>query len=357
MNLDGIIGNEDVKRAFRSMAATGRVPHALLLHENEGGGALPLVLGFIELLTGNTHYEWNTHFSFPISSGTKVSGAVKDLTCDDFSKYWRELLEANPYFLENELSAALGIEKKSGVIAVAEGKSILQKLSLSGDGYRFMVIWLPEKMNPQTANMLLKSIEEPSEQTVFILVTHSPEDVLLTISSRCQHMRVLPLSTEEVVRTLVEQRGVDPESAAEAAAYADGSVGMALQYLSGAGDAGLFQDLFTEMIGNLTDRKLGAVLEVGEALAALESRERQKAFCLFAGSRLRKIFLLQQGMEAVASIPPQEEAFYKDAAARLGKTFCRKALDILGRTARLLERNVGQKILFCNMMTRLWASV
>ena len=337
MNLDGIIGNDDVKRAFRSMAATGRVPHALLLHENEGGGALPLVLGFIELLTGNTHYEWNTHFSFPISSGTKVSGAVKDLTCDDFSKYWRELLETNPYFLENELSAALGIEKKSGVIAVAEGKSILQKLSLSGDGYRFMVIWLPEKMNPQTANMLLKSIEEPSEQTVFILVTHSPEDVLLTISSRCQHMRVLPLSTEEVVRTLVEQRGVDPESAAEAAAYADGSVGMALQYLSGAGDAGLFQDLFTEMIGNLTDRKLGAVLEVGEAL--------------------RKIFLLQQGMEAVASIPPQEEAFYKDAAARLGKTFCRKALDILGRTARLLERNVGQKILFCNMMTRLWASV
>ena len=359
MTFDRIIGNEDVKRAFTGMVESGRVPHALLLHENEGGGALPLVLAFIALLSGHDHYEWNTHFTFPVTSSTKVSGAVKDLTCDDFAKYWRELMARNPYFMENELSAALGIEKKAGVIAVAEGKSVMQKLSLSAPtgGYRFMVIWLPEKMNPQTANMLLKSIEEPSEQTVFILVTHSPEDVLLTISSRCQHMRVLPLSTEEVVRTLVEQRGVDPESAAEAAAYADGSVGMALQYLSGAGDAGLFQDLFTEMIGNLTDRKLGAVLEVGEALAALESRERQKAFCLFAGSRLRKIFLLQQGMEAVASIPPQEEAFYKDAAARLGKTFCRRALDILGRTARLLERNVGQKILFCNMMTRLWASV
>ena len=99
MNLDRIIGNGDVVRAFRSMAESGRVPHALLLHENDGGGALPLVLGFIELLSGDTHYEWNTHFSFPISSGTKVSGAVKDLTCDDFTKYWRELLEKNPYFL------------------------------------------------------------------------------------------------------------------------------------------------------------------------------------------------------------------------------------------------------------------
>ena len=357
MNLDRIIGNGDVVRAFRSMAESGRVPHALLLHENDGGGALPLVLGFIELLSGNTHYEWNTHFSFPISSGTKVSGAVKDLTCDDYTKYWRELLEKNPYFLENELSAALGIERKSGVIAVAEGKSILQKLSLADDGYRFMVIWLPEKMNATTANMLLKSIEEPSEKTVFILVTHSPEDVLVTVSSRCQHMRVLPLSTDEVARTLTEQRGIDPESAAEAAAYSDGSVGVALQYLSGEGDAVLFQDLFGDMVSCLADRNLGAALEIGETLAALESRERQKAFCAFAGNRLRKVFLLQQGLDAVAAIPPQEETFYRDAAARLGKSFCRRATEILGRTAVLLERNVSQKMLFCNMMTRMWSSV
>ena len=357
MNLDRIIGNEEVKRAFRSMAGTGRVPHALLLHENDGGGALPLVLGFIELLSGHTHYEWNTHFSFPITSGTKVSGKASELTCDDFARYWRELLEANPYFLENELSAALGIEKKSGVIAVAEGKAILQKLSLAVEGYRFMVIWLPEKMNLQTANMLLKSLEEPSEQTVFILVTHSPEDVLVTISSRCQHMRVLPLSAEEVTRTLAEQRDVDPEAAAEAAAYSDGSVGLALQFLSGEGDAAVFRDLFTDLVGSLTDRNLGAALEVGEALAGLDSRERQKGFCTFAGNRFRKIFLLQQGLEALAAIPPQEETFYREAAARLGLSFCRKAMEILGRTARLLERNVGQKILFCNMMTRMWASV
>ena len=59
----------------------------------------------------------------------------------------------------------------------------------------------------------------------------------------------------------------------------------------------------------------------------------------------------------MAAIPPQEETFYRDAAARLGKSFCRRATEILGRTAVLLERNVSQKMLFCNMMTRMWSSV
>jgi len=359
MTFDRIIGNEDVKRAFTGMVESGRVPHALLLHENEGGGALPLVLAFIALLSGHDHYEWNTHFTFPVTSSTKVSGAVKDLTCDDFAKYWRELMARNPYFMENELSAALGIEKKAGVIAVAEGKSVMQKLSLSAPtgGYRFMVIWLPEKMNLQTANMLLKSIEEPSDKTVFILITHSPEDVLVTIASRCQRMRVLPLSADEVARTLVREFGVDPGEAAEAAAYAGGSVGAALQSLSPDSDATSLRDLFSDLIGNLAERNLQAALETGEAIVALDSREKQKAFCIFAGEQLRKIFMLQQGMDAIAGIPPQEEAFYRDAAVRCSKSFCRKGAEILSRTAGLLERNVGQKMLFCNMVTRLWSVI
>ena len=355
MTLDRIIGNEEIRQAFAAMAESGRVPHALMLHENEGGGALALALGFITLLCGHEHYEWNTHFTFPIASGSKVSGATKDLTCKDFLKYWRELMDRNPYFLENELSAALGIEKKAGGIALAEGRSILQKLSLAAPtgGYRFVVIWLPEKMNAQTANMLLKSVEEPSDQTVFILVTHSPEDVLVTISSRCQCMRVLPLSAAEVARTLTEGFGIGPEEAAEAAAYAGGSVGVALHSLSEESGTAQLRDLFADLMDALLRHDLLAALETGEELAALDSREKQKAFCNFAGEQLRKIYMLQQGMDAIAGVPPQEEAFIRDAARRLGPGFCPRGLEILGRTQGLLERNVGQKILFCNMVTRL----
>ena len=359
MTLENIIGNEDIRQAFVSMAESGRVPHALMLHENEGGGALALVLGFIALLGGHEHYEWNTRFSFPISSGSKVSGATKDLTCDDFAKYWRELMLRNPYFLENELSAALGIEKKSGVIALAEGKAILQKLSLAAPtgGYRFMVIWLPERMNPQTANMLLKSVEEPSEQTVFILITHSPEEVLTTISSRCQRMRVLPLPAEQVAQVLVRDFGIGAEEAAEAATFSGGSVGVALHSLSEESGAARLRGLFADLMDSLLRRDLPAALEVGEDLAALDSREKQKGFCNFAGEQLRKIFMLQQKMDGIAGIPPHEEAFYRDAAERCSRTFCRQGLEILGRTRWLLDRNVAQKILFCNLVTRLYNAI
>lgn len=359
MTLEKLIGNEDIKRAFVTMAETGRVPHALMLHENEGGGALALALGLITLLSGHEHYEWNTRFTFPISSGSKVSGATKDLTCDDFAKYWRELMLRNPYFLENELSEALGIEKKSGVIAVAEGKVILQKLSLAAPtaGRRFMVIWLPEKMNQQTANMLLKSIEEPEEQTVFILITHNPEEVLTTISSRCQRMRVVPLSADEVAQVLTDDFGIDPGEAAEAAAFSGGSVGVALHSLSEESGTALLRGLFADLMDCLLRHDLPGALEVGENLAALDSREKQKAFCIFAGEQLRKIFMLQQKMDRLAGIPPREEAFYRDAAAKCSRTFCRSAIGILDRTRTLLDRNVGQKILFCNMVTRLSVNI
>ena len=356
MTLEKIIGNGEIRQAFATMAETGRVPHALMLHENEGGGALALALGFITLLSGHEHYEWNTRFTFPISSGSKVSGATKDLTCDDFAKYWRELMQRNPYFLENELSEALGIEKKSGVIAVAEGKVILQKLSLAAStaGYRFMVIWLPEKMNRQTANMLLKSIEEPTEQTVFILITHNPEEVLTTISSRCQQMRVLPLSADEVAQTLTGEFGIAREEAEEAAAFSGGSVGVALHSLSEESGTTQLRELFAALMDALLRKDLPAALEVGESLAAMDSREKQKGFCNFAGEQLRKIFMLQQNRDDIAGVPPREEAFYRDAARRCGRDFCRRGVEALGRVRFLLDRNVGQKILFCNLVTRLY---
>ena len=214
MRFADIPGNENVKQAMINMARSGRVHHALLLYENEGCGALALGLAFLQYLNCQDRSEEDScgqchncrqisrltypdmRFTFPITSGTKVSGAAKDLTCDDYAPLFRELVQKNPYFLENELSAALGIDKKSGLISVAEGRAIMQKLSLAPvtDGWRGIFVWLPEKMNQQTANMLLKSLEEPSEKTIFILITHNPESVLSTITSRCQGKRMQPLS-------------------------------------------------------------------------------------------------------------------------------------------------------------------
>ena len=170
MDLTG--SNAPVAAALRQMAESGRIPHAMLLHENDGGGAFPLVLDFLDEVYGHNPrvrklIHPDVHFVFP------VAGSDKPVS-DQFIGQWRTLLQENPCFFENELYAALGIEGKQSNISVNEARSILEKLSLSAveGGYRTVVLYLPEKMNIQAANTLLKMVEEPPEKTLFLLVTH-----------------------------------------------------------------------------------------------------------------------------------------------------------------------------------------
>lgn len=376
MKFSDIIGNAEVVSALKGMADSGRIPHAMMLYENDGCGALAIVLAFLQYLACRDKGSDSCgscvacnqvekliypgiRFTFPVTSGNKVGGAVKDLTCDMFSAWWKQLVLENPYFLESEFSAALGFEKKSGIIALAEGKAILQKLSIASitDGYRAMVMYLPEKMNQQTANMLLKVVEEPSEGTLFILITHSPESVLQTISSRCQAMRVLPLSRDEVTRALVEKFGKDPQEASVAASLSGGSIGMALHYLSDQEETAALGDLFKDLLESLMAKDLKSALDVGEAISALDSREKQKTFCTFAARTLRQIFMLQQGMGDISGIPPSEQAFLEKAASSVDKTFPRRAMEVLNNAGNLVDRNVAQKMVFTNMVDRLYMCI
>ena len=357
MELEDIIGNDDLKRALSGMISGNRVPHAIMFYENEGCGALAIAMAFVKKLNEGRHPD--VHYTFPITSGTKVKGEVKNLVCDMYRPLWTELVEKNPYFLESELSEALGFEKKKGIIGVAEGKAIIQKLSLTSlsDGYRAVIMWLPERMNAETANKLLKAIEEPSPKDIFILITHSPSSVLQTISSRCQALRVLPLSKEEVSRTLRVQFGYSEEDAQFAASFSSGSVGEALYSLSRKEETSATRDLFFTLMEDIVARDYLATLEAGDAIAALDSREKQKAFCNFAAECIRKIFMLQQGMEEISGILPQERDLYVEMAGKCGRSFCRSSLDIIGKAALRLERNVNQKIIFCNMVSKMFGSV
>lgn len=358
MIFDEIAGNSDVKRALSGMVAGGRVPHALMFYENDGCGAILLALGLLECMTGSQKVgrliHPDVHFIYPVTKGSKVS--TDKPTSESYLQYWRELVGRNPYFLENELNDAFGIEGKSSVIAIAEAKFIIEKLSFHSleGGYKAIVVYLPEKMNKDAANRLLKSIEEPPEMTQFIFITHAPEKVLTTISSRCQGIRVLPLSKDEVAGVLRDRFGRTGPEALAAAEVAGGSVGRALAYLSESGEAGAESALFASLMDALLARDLPAALDVGEQLAALPSRERAKAFCRYAAGALRKVFMLQQGLEQIAGLAPGEEAAFADYAARCRKSFSRKALPLLDNSLMLIERNINLKILFCDLVDRLY---
>lgn len=361
MIFDGIRGNESVKKALVGMVDSGRIPHSIMFYENDGCGAIQLALGFLEYLTGSQKVHKlihpDIHFIYPVTKGSKVSSDKP--TSESYLTYWRELVTSDPYFLESDLSEAFGIEGKNSLIAIAEAKFIIDKLSFHAleGGWKAVVVYLPEKMNKDTANRLLKSIEEPPEKTQFIFITHAPEKVLTTISSRCQGIRVLPLSREDVAAELVERFGKTDAQARMAAELAGGSVGKALAYLKETDDVGQEFELFCSLMRALLARDMIAAQDVAETLAALPSREKAKAFCCYASEGLRKIFMVQQGMERIAGMSERETAVFGEYAAKLRKSFPRLAEPVLDRALFLIDRNINMKIMFCDLVNRFYTLI
>ena len=299
------------------MADSGRVPHAILLHEEDGGGGVALGIKFLEHLYGGNPrvakmIHPDIHFVFPlILSGDSVS--------EQYAKEWRALVQENPGFSEGDLYDALGFEGKNTVISVKEANfllGVLSRYSLEG-GYTTVVIYLPEKMNSVAANKLLKILEEPPQQTLFLMVTHAPERLLPTILSRCQLFRL----------------------------ESSGSAEVTLRY----DDGGLLASLMQAVIA----RDLSAALEVGEQLAALPSRDSMRAFCRYAAEKMRRVFLVQQGLSSLAGDDAEAAAW----AAACKKTFPRKALEALDKASALIGRNVNQKILFTDMVDRFYVNI
>ena len=162
MRFVDVIGNASVAKALVSMADSGRVAHAMLMYENEGCGAMALALAYVQYLNcanpsgGDSCGECpscrqmaklihpDVHFVFPVNKGPKAS--EEKPTSESYLKYWRELVLSDPYFSEADLQRAIGIESKVGLIAVAEAKSIISRLSLASvtDGYKAVIFYLPE---------------------------------------------------------------------------------------------------------------------------------------------------------------------------------------------------------------------
>ena len=235
-----IIGQEEVKRQLCASVREGRIPHAQLFTGISGIGKLQLALAYAQYLNCPNRTENDScgtcptclqfehlqhpdlHFVFPIVGS--------DETCDAFLESWREIILQKHYFDLEDWHKALGVETKQSMIYEKESGEILHKLSLKpyGNGYKVMIIWQPEKMNITTANKLLKLLEEPPEKTVFLLVSEHSEQLLATIQSRVQTIRVPRLETETIALAL-QQKGLDAVQAQDIARIANGSYLAALK--------------------------------------------------------------------------------------------------------------------------------
>ena len=352
-----IIGQDEVKLRLVREVAEGRVAHARLFCGPEGIGKLALAVAYARYLcctnrqgadscgTCPSCVKFNklvhpdVHFAFPVKSATNVS--------DDFIREWRDLLLQSPYFSFNQWLDTMGVENQQPLIGVKESDEITRKLNLksSAGGYKVMIIWLPEKMNAQCSNKLLKLLEEPPRQTIFLLVSEQPEMLLTTIQSRTQRMELRKLPEGKIAEVLLDKYGLQPTDATNVAHLASGSMLKALEALHINEDNRLFFDLFVSLMRLSYQRKLREMKLWSEQVASL-GRERQKHLLIYCQRLLRENFIYNFHCSELVYMSTEEQNVSTRFAPFINERNVMGIMDELALAQIHVEQNVNPKMVF-----------
>ena len=334
------------------MVREDRLPHALMLCGPAGVGKKALAVAFGCYLLGEDNAmvkrleHPDLHFTYPTIKLPSM-GADHKPTSDDFAREWHELLIQGPYFSIDQWLTAIGAENQQAIITAGESDNLVRKLSLksSQGGYKVSIVWLPERMNIECANKLLKLIEEPPTQTVFIMVCEEPDKLLETIRSRVQRIDVKRIDTAAIEQALVERRGIDPQEAHRIARLANGSWLKALEELQVGSENEQFLDLFIMLMRLAYQRRVKDLRKWSETMAAF-GREKQRRFLTFFLRMLRENFMYNFQQEELTYMTRQEEDFSRNFARFINEANILPMYDLANRANRDIGQNANAKIVF-----------
>ena len=332
-----------------------RLPHALMLCGPMGCGKMALAMSFAKhLLRRNSNDEamlarWehpDLHFTYPTIKLSSMGSDHKP-TSDDFAREWHELIMQSPYFSLDQWLTAIGAENQQAIITAGESDNLVRKLSLksSQGGYKVSIVWLPERMNTECANKLLKLIEEPPAQTVFIMVCEEPEKLLETIRSRVQRIDVKKIDREAIRQALTERRGIEEQAAQRISRLANGSWLKALEELQAGSENEQFLELFILLMRLAYQRKVKDLRKWSETIAGF-GREKQRRFLTFFLHMLRENFMYNFQQQDLVYMTQVEEDFAKNFARFVNETNILPIYDLANRAIRDIGQNANAKIVF-----------
>ena len=369
-----IIGQERAKQQLRSAVQEGLIPHAQLFVGPEGVGKLQLAVAYAQYLACPNRTAEDAcgvcptclqyaklqhpdlHFAFPI-----VKTDTGDV-CDDFIDTFRELILTKGYFDLDDWYSALGVETKQGMIYEKESSEILRKLSLKsfGDGYKVMIIWQPQKMNITCANKLLKILEEPPQKTVFLLVTEQPDQLLSTILSRVQQVRLSGLTEQEIASGL-QAKGYGVQRALDWAHIAGGSYLAALKLADESSANKRYLDDFIALMRDAyTIGHIKNAAKKAESLSRIRKwsldiadakvgRERQKAFLQYAQRQVRENYIYNLQHPELNYQTTDERTFSENFAPYINEGNVEQIMNELDKAERQIGQNGNAKIIFFDL--------
>jgi DNA polymerase-3 subunit delta' len=317
-----IPGQKDYKERLIRSVKEERISHAMLIHGPEGCGKLALAIAYARYLscTGskeddacgacascqkyNKLVHPDLHFSFPASAKESESGV------DDLLSVWRNALLENPFMNQHNWYEKIGLENKQGIIGTRQSSEIIRKIGMKAyeSDYKVLIMWLPERMNAASGNKLLKMIEEPPKQTVFLLVSESPDDILTTIRSRTQILRIPKIKSEDIRLALQKKSEYEPEEIENAVRLANGNYNLAITSLQADEQNKSNFDRFVKLMRMSYAREVAQIIEWVDETSAL-SREKQKLFLLNSLRLIRENFMLNLGRNDLTHVTAYENDF------------------------------------------------
>ncbi|MBM6991843.1 MAG: DNA polymerase III subunit delta [Prevotella sp.] len=373
MQFNEVIGQREAEQRLLQLVTEQRVPHALMFTGPMGSGKMALALAFASYLLGERHdgesllqssamvqnaeamlRKWqhpDLHFSYPVIRPKGTSSDHK-IVSDDFSKEWHELLAEGPYFTMDQWMTRMNAENQQAVIYEAESDALNHKLNMksSQGGYKISLIWLPERMNLTSANKLLKLLEEPPMQTVFLLVSEEPELLLETIRSRVQRFDVRRIDIDDITRALVEKRGIMEDDAHRIARASAGNWLKAIEVLDAGNENRQFFDLFVILMRKAYTRDIRELKKWSEAVAAF-GREKQRRMLGYFMQMVRENFMYNFQQEEIRYMTREEEDFAQNFARFVNERNVVEIAEMMQRTIRDIGQNANAKIQFFNLAT------
>ena len=368
MNFSEVIGQDDVKNRLLTLIESGKMPHSLLLHGASGCGKMALALALASHLLGENDANnpkaasvkamldrWehpDLHFSYPVIRPTGTTADHKMIS-DDFAKEWHVLLKKGPYFDMDAWLEQMNAANQQAIIFASESDNLTRKLNLKSSlgGYKVSIIWLPERMNVECANKLLKLLEEPPHQTIFIMVSEAPERLLETVRSRTQMIQVKRIDTAVLERALVEKRGLDGDTARRVAQIANGSWLDAIRMLNADSEAKQFFNDFVGVMRASYRRDIREMKAWSERVATY-GREKQKRMLLYFHRMFRENFMYNFKQSSLIHFTQDEEQFAQKFAPFINERNIVELYELVELNIRDLSQNANPKIVFFDFTLR-----
>ena len=351
MQFSEVIGQDNAKLQLHQLIEEGRVPHAMLFCGPAGCGKMAMAMAMASELLRHSPLlrQWghpDLHFSFPTIKKPGM-GAEHQPTSDDYAAEWLDMIKDGPYFTLEQWMTQMGAENQQAVITGGESDRLARRLAVksSQGGYKVCIMWLPERMNLTSANKILKLLEEPPEQTVFILVSEDPERLLETIRSRTQRFDFKRIDDAAVEHALIERRGLDPDTARRMARLANGSWTDALNALRAGNENKMFFDLFTMLMRLAYSKRVKELKKWSDSVAAF-GREKQKRFLAYCSRMIRENFMYNFHNPDLCYMTLDEENFAKRFAPFINETNVVEMREMTEHALRDIAQNANSKMVF-----------